>query len=61
MIEIIYAPWPIARACYEYLSCLILDLFETTANIFFYRERQRVSELCNQAKEDLVEVGGGKE
>ena len=34
-------------------------MFETTANNFFYRERQRVSVLCNQAKEDLVEEGRG--
>ena len=25
---------------------------------YFYRERQSVSELCNQAKEDLVEEAG---
>ena len=51
-------PWPIARACYEYLSYLLLDLFKTASN-FFYRIRQSVFELCNQAKEDLVEEAGG--
>ena len=60
MIEIIYAPWPIAMACNEYLSCLILDLFETATN-FCYRISQSVAELCNQAKEDLVEEGRGEE
>ena len=60
MIIIEHAPWPNARDCYEYLTLLLLDLFETATN-FFYRIRLRVSELCNQAKEDQVEEGGGKE
>ena len=58
MIKIIYAPWPIARACHEYLKCIFIDLtFETTA-INLFRVRQKVSVLCNQAKVDLEEEEG---
>ena len=51
----IIAPWPIARACHEYLTLILLDLtFETTA-IDLFRVRQKVSALCYQAKVDLEE------
>ena len=42
-------------ACYEYLSCVFLDHKPETTVIDFFRVRQKVSALCNQAKEDLEE------
>ena len=53
-------PWSISRACLNLLIYLTLDPFETTTYCF-YRKRLSVSELCNQAKEDLVEEGRGEE
>ena len=44
----------LTRACLYVLICLTLDPYETTT-YGFYRIRLSVSELCNQAKEDLVE------
>ena len=59
MIILKYAPWPIARACHEYLTCLLLDL-EKPANKLPTTEKGKGACVVRAGpKEDLEEDSRG--
>ena len=48
-------PWSFTRACLYILIYLTIDRKPESTVFDYFRVRQKVSALCNQAKEDLEE------